>query len=81
MKQRTRGMTLAFIILAVVWGLYIGVGRYIASYLGRRDFERKRRELRKDKLERGECRYPNLPSSFCVSICNACRQDQRETAQ
>ena len=37
----------AFIILAVVWGLYIGAGRYIASYLGRRDFERKRRELRK----------------------------------
>ena len=73
-------MTLAFIIL-VVWGLYIGAGPYIASYLGRRDLERKRRELRKEMLERGECRYPNLPSSFCISACNACRQDKREIAR
>lgn len=64
-------MIVVYILVAAM--AYISIGRHIASYLGRRDFERKRRELRKDKLEHGECRYPNLPSDFCITLCNACR--------
>jgi hypothetical protein len=62
---------IAVYILAAAM-VYISVGKYVASYLGRRDFEGKRRELRKDKIEHGECRYPNLPSDFCMTICSAC---------